>query len=96
MQKCDFMRELNVNPNNRIKPKSNSKQIVTKGIMVLEKPIKLHSAHLLITANVTELRQNTLKCTWSDADYCASFSFFISGLFGYKFYIQSPRVKMAL
>ena len=41
MQKCDFMLELNVNPNNRIKPKSNSKQIVTKGIMVLEKPIKL-------------------------------------------------------
>ena len=58
--------------------------------------IPLHSAHLVITANVTELRQNTLKCTWSDADYCASFSFFISGLFGYKFYIQSPRVKMAL
>ena len=56
----------------------------------------LHSAHLPITAYVTEWRQNTLKCSWSDADYCANFSFLISDLLGYKFCIQSPRVKMAL
>ena len=55
-----------------------------------------HSAHIVITANVTEWRQNTLKCSWSDADYCANFSFLICGLFGYKFCIQSPRVKMAV